>query len=97
MPPPTLNSEEPLIFYISIFNISPAKDYRRPTRFGLEIDFLLESRGKDRVRFCSNGYAKRRPDSMPGVSQNLGRKVALHNWGCSWGLNPPVLRSARVM
>ena len=24
-------------------------------------------------------------------------KVALHNWGCSWGLNPPVSRSARVM
>ena len=22
---------------------------------------------------------------------------ALHNWGCSWGLNPPVSRSARVM
>ena len=21
----------------------------------------------------------------------------LHNWGCSWGLNPPVSRSARVM
>lgn len=24
-------------------------------------------------------------------------KAALHNWGCSWGLNPPVSRSARVM
>ena len=23
--------------------------------------------------------------------------TALHNWGCSWGLNPPVSRSARVM
>lgn len=23
--------------------------------------------------------------------------LALHNWGCSWGLNPPVSRSARVM
>ena len=23
--------------------------------------------------------------------------AALHNWGCSWGLNPPVSRSARVM
>ena len=22
---------------------------------------------------------------------------ALHNWGCSWGLNPPVSRSDRVM
>ena len=21
----------------------------------------------------------------------------LHNWGCSWGLDPPVSRSARVM
>jgi len=28
------------------------------------------------------------------VAQALG---ALHNWGCSWGLNPPVSRSARVM
>ena len=26
-----------------------------------------------------------------------GEKPALHNWGCSWGLNPPVSRSARVM
>ena len=25
------------------------------------------------------------------------RFLALHNWGCSWGLNPPVSRSARVM
>ena len=25
------------------------------------------------------------------------RNVALHNSGCSWGLNPPVSRSARVM
>ena len=24
-------------------------------------------------------------------------KPALHNSGCSWGLNPPVSRSARVM
>ena len=24
-------------------------------------------------------------------------KAALHSWGCSWGLNPPVSRSARVM
>ena len=23
--------------------------------------------------------------------------VALHSWGCRWGLNPPVSRSARVM
>ena len=22
---------------------------------------------------------------------------ALHNWGCSWGLNPPVSRRQRVM
>ena len=25
------------------------------------------------------------------------RLLALHNWGCSWGLNPPVSRSDRVM
>ena len=25
------------------------------------------------------------------------RKPALHNWGCSWGLNPPVSRRQRVM
>ena len=24
-------------------------------------------------------------------------KAALHNWGCSWGLNPPVSRRQRVM
>ena len=24
-------------------------------------------------------------------------KPALHNWGCSWGLNPPVSRRQRVM
>ena len=29
-----------------------------------------------------------------GDTQTL---AALHNWGCSWGLNPPVSRSARVM
>ena len=23
--------------------------------------------------------------------------MALHNWGCSWGLNPPVSRRQRVM
>ena len=23
--------------------------------------------------------------------------LALHNWGCSWGLNPPVSRRQRVM
>lgn len=23
--------------------------------------------------------------------------LTLHNWGCSWGLKPPVSRSARVM
>ena len=28
---------------------------------------------------------------------SLGGKSALHNWGCRWGLNPPVSRSARVM
>jgi len=31
------------------------------------------------------------------VSFSIHDKVALHNWGCSWGLNPPVSRSARVM
>ena len=32
-------------------------------------------------------------DSKWGAQPNR----ALHNWGCSWGLNPPVSRSARVM
>ena len=31
---------------------------------------------------------------MAGVNAGLS---ALHNWGCSWGLNPPVSWSARVM
>ena len=31
------------------------------------------------------------------VKQNFAYNTALHNWGCSWGLNPPVSRSARVM
>ena len=31
------------------------------------------------------------------VSDVTRRYAALHNWGCSWGLNPPVSRSARVM
>ena len=30
-------------------------------------------------------------------SNKKERYRALHNWGCSWGLNPPVSRSARVM
>ena len=27
----------------------------------------------------------------------LTRLAALHNWGCSWGLNPPVSRRQRAM
>ena len=30
-------------------------------------------------------------------SNKKERYRALHNWGCSWCLNPPVSRSARVM
>ena len=33
-------------------------------------------------------------DKIDGTSDGL---QALHNSGCSWGLNPPVSRSARVM
>ena len=32
-----------------------------------------------------------------GIPDFRGANGALHNWGCSWGLNPPVSRSARVM
>lgn len=31
------------------------------------------------------------------IDVEFGGFLALHNWGCSWGLNPPVSRSARVM
>ena len=37
-----------------------------------------------------------RPMVIPSASSVM-TKPALHNWGCSWGLNPPVSRSARVM
>ena len=35
--------------------------------------------------------------TAPATQQPPQRFLALHNWGCSWGLNPPVSRSARVM
>lgn len=31
------------------------------------------------------------------LATNIAGNLVLHNWGCSWGLNPPVSRSARVM
>ena len=35
---------------------------------------------------------------LPSMSTSEeGKKAALHNWGCSWGLNPPVSRRQRVM
>ena len=39
------------------------------------------------------------PRNRGGVSRGRDgmQKVALHNWGCSWGLNPPVSRRQRVM
>ena len=37
------------------------------------------------------------PKSRDVELLNVALKAALHNWGCSWGLNPPVSRSARVM
>jgi len=35
--------------------------------------------------------------SYTGFPRKAPPLAALHNWGCSWGLNPPVSRSARVM
>ena len=42
----------------------------------------------------NRGGRRVRAGAKPGP---LGEKLALHNSGCSWGLNPPVSRSARVM
>ena len=36
-------------------------------------------------------------DAVPAAYRDDVLKAALHNWGCSWSLNPPVSRSARVM
>ena len=43
-------------------------------------------------------YAEMFTDSKAAnLWRRMNGKGALHNWGCSWGLNPPVSRSARVM
>ena len=35
--------------------------------------------------------------SQHSLLEYLQALMALHNWGCIWGMNPPVSRSARVM
>ena len=36
-------------------------------------------------------------EHMETDNLHIDNKGALHNWGCSWGLNPPVSRRQRVM
>ena len=49
--------------------------------------------------FYFGGISERnyRPGGRIRANDLTTVKQALHNWGCSWGLNPPVSRSARVM
>ena len=48
-------------------------------------------------RLAMSGRSMSRIPTMGGLRPLAGGFLALHNWGCSWGLNPPVSRSARVM
>ena len=45
----------------------------------------------------TSGEASETSGISAAVAEQRGRILALHNWGCSWGLNPPVSRRQRVM
>ena len=48
-------------------------------------------------QLCSSTCQERDAVAFSEDASDDAALVALHNWGCSWGLNPPVSRSARVM
>ena len=59
-----------------------------------------QARHREYVRALADGLNFTQAAHAVGVSKRTGkvwRNGALHNWGCSWCLNPPVSRSARVM
>ena len=59
-----------------------------------------QARHREYVRALADGLNFTQAAHAVGVSKRTGkvwRNGALHNWGCSWVLNPPVSRSARVM
>ena len=61
---------------------------------------VCQARYREYVRALADGLNVTQAAHAVGVSKRTGkvwRNGALHNWGCSWGLNPPVSRSARVM
>ena len=69
-----------------------------------EVAILLEEMAQQKSLLVT---AARSPEEFPSILQSNAAhrrskveerlEPALHNWGCSWGLNPPVSRSARVM
>lgn len=53
------------------------------------------------TRPCLVGYSAEEDlynTGVHGMMASAGSAlVALHNWGCSWGVNPPVSRRQRAM
>lgn len=63
--------------------------------FGIQHRFArCENRTK---QLCSSTCQERDAVAISEDVSNDAALAALHSWGCSWVLNPPIPRSARMM
>ena len=73
--------------------------YERDSWSGLTIPAMMDNVVPVSTLRLADGQDPATGTLEPARTANWGKQTiaALHNWGCSWGLNPPVSRSARVM